>query len=919
LPEAKRREFLDSLSEDQQAELYYDWTAFARPSQRMPDKPFVHWLVLAGRGFGKMLALDTPLPTPDGWTTMGSVAIGDALFDESGKVCRVTAVHPVALPRFAHRVRFADDEYVDACADHLWITWTHADRKAFLRSPYEDITKFPPDWPEWRLRKSLWRGAPRIYVDSPGPKIRTTAEIARTLCYGVRDDLNHCIPSAAPLDLPTIDLPINPYVLGVWLGDGDAAGASLTVHDDDAQILDCLMLEGCNSREQKRGRRNGVGRYGIGLDVACKRDHATGRMVGNDSLHTALKRCRLLMNKHVPPLYLRASVNQRLALLQGLMDTDGGVEAASFVSFTSTRKVLTEAVHELVCSLGMKARDDERPAKIGDKICGTAYRVSFTPTMQVFRLSRKANRLSFGCSQLLRRYHRMIVDVEPTDPVPMRCITVDSRHGMYLAGRGMIPTHNTRIGAETVRQWIKTRPIVNIIAPTASDIRDVCIEGPAGILAICPDDERPQYYPSKRTLKWPNGAVSLLFSAEEPERLRGPQAYSIWLDELAAWQYQEEAFDNAMFGLRLGTKPQTVITTTPKPTKLIKSLVKMPGVIVTRGTTYENRSNLAASFYQFIIHKYEGTRLGRQEINAELLEDNPGALWTHTLFEASRVQKAPEDLERIIVGVDPAVTSSEESDEWGIVVAGRDRKYPPEYYVLDDCSAIYTPNDACNAILAAYNKWHADRIVAEVNNGGDLIEALLRTKNHAFAYSPVHAAHGKITRAEPISALWEQGRAHCVGVFGTLEDQCTDYNPTISVESPDRMDSLVWAMTELSEGYAGGWILEGARRNAEAVTVAPTEPSAIAGELGQAQKVAAVKADAAIPGVFGEEKTVAGKVLTTKLMKPQTNGRTPACPVCGNKALSVTGQYQKCNGCGWDSKPKLDGDGNPVQSFAKVS
>jgi phage terminase large subunit-like protein len=370
---------------------------------------------------------------------------------------------------------------------------------------------------------------------------------------------------------------------------------------------------------------------------------------------------------------------------------------------------------------------------------------------------------------------------------------------LVLAGRGF---GKTRVGAEQVRKWVKEFPIVNLIGATAADVRDVMVQGigaGSSIMEVCRKDERPVYEKSNRRLVWPNGAVSLLFSAEE--RLRGPQCHKGWCDDVAAWKYPSEVWEQFEFGLRLGSNPQVVVTTTPKPTKLIKELVANPATIVTRGSSYENKLNLAKNFFDSIIRKYEGTRLGRQELMAELLDDRPGALWSLKVIDADRVRECPP-LWRIVVGTDPAVTSGDDSAEWGILVVGtgpspNGRDWPPHFYVIDDLSRKLSPNEAAQLVVHGYQAHKADRIVAEVNNGGDLVEAVLRNVDHNFAYKAVHASRGKLTRAEPIAALYEQHRVHHVGAFGVLEDQMCDYVPQVS-KSPDRMDALVWALTELT-------------------------------------------------------------------------------------------------------------------------
>lgn len=645
---------------------------------------------------------------------------------------------------------------------------------------------------------------------------------------------------------------------------------------------------------------------------------------------------------------------------------------------------------------------------------------------------------------------------------------------LVLAGRGY---GKTRVGAEMCRQWIADGfNQVNLIAATADDLRDVMVEGESGILAVCPRGERPEYRVSKRRLEWPNGARSLLFTAQEPDRLRGKQHSKLWCfvagtmietprgaraieslhdgevvltrhgarqvissmhrpsqvgtvrfsdgyeltgtgehpvltsygwvtlaslsigqfvatatlartsedlgkvesvrtststdgcgsrhtdqyrralkfttktktgptttsaisnasltgntavfmalrggasqanyqqssllitacvavadylsnvarrrqsasgvirqslkrnaslhenagiagspslldgasfavsvastwepagiqtvynltvegeheyiangiivhncDEPAAWQYDIDAWDQAQFGLRLGKNPQTVATTTPRPTKLIRSLiadsqpksiknlqdgvdvVTAPTVAISRGTTYENRPNLATGFYSKIITKYENTRLGRQELLAEVLDDNPDALFKLKDIDEARVTKLPP-LVRIVVAMDPATTSSEDSDEWGIIAAGQDGRDPAHFYILEDDSGIYTPDEAAKVAVRLYHRLAADRLVGEANNGGDMIEALVRHQDGNVSYKKVTASRGKVVRAEPISALYEQRRVHHHGMFAKLEDQATNWNPKVDKDSPDRMDAMVWAMTELAEGTSG--------------------------------------------------------------------------------------------------------------------
>jgi phage terminase large subunit-like protein len=395
---------------------------------------------------------------------------------------------------------------------------------------------------------------------------------------------------------------------------------------------------------------------------------------------------------------------------------------------------------------------------------------------------------------LLYEWHFWARPNQQTPPLPWT-------YWLILAGRGF---GKTRTGAEWVREEIKTNRYVNLIGATADDARDIMIEGESGILECCPDNERPRYVPSKRRLEWPNGARSLIFTADEPERLRGKQHGKLWADEVAAWRYPE-SWAQAKFGLRLGQNPQACLTTTPKPIKILRDLIKDPATHVTRGSTYDNKANLAPTFLSAIVKAYEGTRLGRQELNAEMLEDNPNALWKYAQFDDGRVLVAPA-LTRIVVAVDPAVTSNENSDETGIVVAGKSED--DQFYILCDATLTASPNAWARAAVDAFRKYNCDRLVAEVNNGGDMVEAVIRGVDANVSYKKVTATRGKTRRAEPIAALYEQGRVHHVGAFPLMETQMAEYNPLEpdANGSPDRMDALVWALTELSGATNTGLI-----------------------------------------------------------------------------------------------------------------
>ena len=366
---------------------------------------------------------------------------------------------------------------------------------------------------------------------------------------------------------------------------------------------------------------------------------------------------------------------------------------------------------------------------------------------------------------------------------------------LYLAGRG---AGKTRMAAEWLAYQASSYPKTRwaIVAPTYADARDTCAEGNSGIVQILREyGTLKDYNRSIGEIFLTNGSRIKLFSGEEPERLRGPQHHGGWFDELAAFKYPE-AWDQYQFGLRLGTFPQTIVTTTPKPLKLIKELLNRDGVRVVRGSTFDNAANLAPSALAEFKLRYENTRLGRQELYGEILDNVDGALWTREIIESARVASAPP-LVRIVIGLDPAVTANENSDETGIVAAGVTSNN--EYYILSDKSLRASPDAWARQAVNLYHELKADKIVAETNNGGDMVILTLQQVDRTVATKKVTATRGKQLRAEPISALYEQGRVHHVGYFAELETQMCEWTP-ISNESPDRLDALVWALTELNQG-----------------------------------------------------------------------------------------------------------------------
>lgn len=364
----------------------------------------------------------------------------------------------------------------------------------------------------------------------------------------------------------------------------------------------------------------------------------------------------------------------------------------------------------------------------------------------------------------------------------------DWRFWLVNAGRGF---GKTRMGAEWIRQQqLGGVQRLGLIAETAGDGRNVMVEGPAGLLQCYPPTDRPKYEPSKRRITWRNGAVATTYSGDEPDQLRGPAHEAVWADEPAKWKYLEEAWSNMDFGLRIGVTPQCCATTTPRPLPWLRTLLALQASgqsVVTHGSTYDNAVNLAQGFLNSVLARYEGTRLGRQELHAELLEDTPGALWTHAQLEKYRVVKAPA-LQQIVVGIDPGADA-------GIVAVGLGED--GQGYVLEDASVSGTPTDWATASVVLYHKLRANKLVPERNHGGEMVETTIRTIDPTVAMGTVWASQGKYARAEPVSSLYEQGKIHHVGMFAALEDELCNWVPGEGMASPNRLDALVWACTAL--------------------------------------------------------------------------------------------------------------------------
>lgn len=863
-----------------------------------PDGKWRHWLIMAGRGWGKCLGVDilvpvlqttamlpgdTRVPGP-GWKRLGDITIGDQVFDESGRPCRVTGIYEPPITK-AYRLTFSDGVTIDTCADHQWVTWTHAERKAYLRSQHErDVTRFPEEWPAWRAKRLPTRWLEEHVVEkafalqaeglsvrkiaaeldisrqalaphleagrwlapeaksgpgATGPQIRTTQEIVDTLTFGKRGDSNHCVPLAAPVQLPERhDFDVDPWLLGYWLGNGGTGTGIVSGNKlDHLEVEEQIMKLGFNPSE----------------DISRKGPDYGGFSISVRGLFAALRAAGVLERKRVPHRYLWASIEQREALLRGLMDSDGFCDRDSgHVEFCSTTRELADAVVHLARSLGQKPILAEGRAKLNGVDYGPKWRVTWRPTRNPFSLTRKASRVRELGSQALRNHHRMIVAAEEIPPVPMRCLTVDSPHHMFLVGEAMIPTHNTHVGSN----WLSERALATpgdyaIVAPTLGDAKKICVEGPSGLLKALGGENGEfisNYNRSEYVITLTNGSRIVLGSADAPDRIRGWNLLAVWCDEMGSWRDFRVWNEGIKFATRIGD-PRIVITTTPtRGNKILVKLIddytnrggsilggRAGNTVLTRGSTRENVANLSREWLTEIEEEFAGTTLGRQELDGELLHAVPGALITMDIVEATRLtaERVP-DLRRVVVAVDPSVSSAEDSDECGVFVVGLgaapDSWEPPvgappslmsapHLYWLEDYSIRATPETWAGRALQAAEEWQADCITAEVNQGGDLVTTMIQMVAASTGASlprlhKVHAAVGKRTRAEPVGGVWQQHRAHVVGALKLFEDQWQTWVPGSGMPSPDRLDASVWgAVSHMPQlGVKSGTAVRVARR-----------------------------------------------------------------------------------------------------------
>lgn len=773
---------------------------------------------MGGRGTGKLVALDTPIATPNGFRTMGDLWAGDIVYACDGTPTHVTSISEIVTPEKTYRVFFSDGTHIDACSDHQWITWEHRDRKSYLRNGNSPLA-LPEKWWEWdHVEIDRW-GHTRENKKGPiGPKTRTTQEIFETLKIGLRGDRNHSIPTAAPLFNNPREFEIDPYLLGYWLGDGGSKSNEITIHIDDCDEL----TEKLSDREESF----------LVKDSGWRRHVNIVRVAG---LTDRLKALGVHDNKHAPHEYLWTDEEQRSDFLAGLLDSDGYTSGKT-IEFSNTNKDLALAVYHLAASLGQKPMLSEGIARLYGKDCGPKYRVTWRPTRQCFKLNRKARKLekllTDGRGQAHRHLHRMIVDVQEIDPVPMKCITVAHESHTYLVGYNMVPTHNSWSGANWVAVNCLTRPGLKaaILSPSYTAGWDTCLFGAkSGLLTMIPDKSLFDSREKKYIVNFKNGSSIRVFSSEQPTHMRGPEFHILWVDEMADLAHGMKCWNIIRPAVRLrhedGIPAMTYVTGTPEAKELVIHLVDKvegsgmippdPRYGLRTGRSIDNAANLDEDALADLLSTFEGTRYHKEQLEGVLLREAANALWSMDTIGACQRKFQPITFETIAIGVDPALSSDKAADETGIIAGGA---------FIDNYNLTRHPGKRCAAILADWSRrqsplqWFRELVkiseyhgastwVYEKNLAGPLIrdvgQKVLDETGAAIKLVPVHASSSKQVRAEPVAALYEAGRiihmhdpAFPQANLDKLEAQMTRWEPT-EAKSPDRIDALVWLCRHL--------------------------------------------------------------------------------------------------------------------------
>lgn len=795
----KLSEIISVLDEKEARSMLFNHALWARDEQVVDfDDPHTITLLLAGRGFGKQARKDEDILTADGWKKLGEVEIGDQVYDETGRLCNVTN-YQESEPEKVYEITFDTGEKIQVDQNHLWTTWTHRERKCFNRN---QGGVYPEDWHGWSFQqKDRWgncRG------ESIGPGTRTTEEIKETFRHGKRGDLNHSIPLTFPLQIAETEVPLPPYILGMWLGDGCKKTAQFTT-------IDYELIEYINN---------------LGFETSSGENGKSHYIKG---LISILRELGVLEEKCIPELYLNNCYDYRLQLLQGLMDTDGYInEVNGHCEFVQMRKHIAEDVKQLVASFGGKPVISEGRAMLNGVDHGTKYRVTWkVNNVNPFKLKRKSDIadkwLSKDSSQKLRTKQRMMVDIREveTPECGMRCLTVDSKSRLFLIGKSFIPTHNSYTLGLTAKRAVENYGVkaMTVLAVRNSDLRTTI--APAILSQYDPDDPNcPEYIAGKSEIRWPNGANAVLKSAESgPDATRGLNNELLLCDEIAFYgATNEEIITQSLLTLRLGMA-KAYMFTTPKATPMMIDLVRQGKependyVKLISGSTMDNRENLSKTFMQSTVNKYKGTRLERTEIHGELILDNEGAIFSREVIDNNMesINNIPEIVE-VGIGVDLALTTKRTAskgrtpDKTGIVVSFLCDD--DNIYVAHDFTGSYTSQQWGMKVYSLYQKYSSTYptvITVESNTGGvDLLTRVFEDVERGFSskISFTFSVSNKLQRAMPFSLLSEKGQIKFLETgseetgLGPLIDELCSYDGT--GRSPDRMDAFVFSCMGLS-------------------------------------------------------------------------------------------------------------------------
>jgi phage terminase large subunit-like protein len=787
----QKTDYLKSLSEAEKIQLYKNPDNFLFDKQIIGDGKWVYYLLRCGRGFGKDIDITTPVPTPNGWKTMADLQVGDQVFGEDGKPTTITWVSPI-FHNPCYQLTFSTGETVIAGQDHQWLTHTHANRKSAGRS-----------------------------INPSQPTVKTTKELFETQRY-LEHESNHSIIVSKSLQYSTKQLPIDPYVLGCWLGDGQSNTGAIECADQ--QILDEIgKVYSVNLTISSVGKSKSS-RYRIG-NLLDQMLNGTPHKIGE--LTKLLQENNLINNKHIPAIYLHSNIEQRMSLLQGLMDTDGSCDKRGVLEFRNTNKLLTEQTYELILSLGIKATMHQNESWLYDKRCADRYRIYSQTDKPVFRLDRKRSNQRTPQNDCCR----YITKIERVPTVPTKCISVDNASHLYLITKSCIPTHNSHAGAAWVAKKIRQgAKKIGLCGPTYSDVSDTMV--PMILSWFLPEEFADPSHPyTDYKIKFKNGAQIHCYSSEVEKK--GPNLEYLWCDEIATWcQGQpdkiKERFDDITRAVRKGKHPQTIITSTPKNHPFFTWFQKNidgynQNFKLVQGSMLENPT-LSQAYKDNQIALYAHNSKGRQELFGDLITDTEGAFWNHKEIDDLRaplpspliitarksavptnaqlmglepmptpIDKSIPHLTRMGIGFDPS--GSVDGDECGILAVAL---YSNQHaYVIEDASGSYNPNDYAIKLDQLYRKYPCSFVMVESNFGGkESFLYILRSVNATMNVKTIHSKTGKATRAEHISGLYAQGRVHHVGSFKYLEDQMTTFNVHYS-KSPDRLDALGFVLTEL--------------------------------------------------------------------------------------------------------------------------